>query len=83
MGQSGCLGCDTFKDVVHEGIHDGHGFAADTSVWVYLLKYLVDVNEVGFLSSLLTFLVGITNGLGLTLAAFLAPLLAGFGGIAR
>ena len=39
---------DTFEDIVDEGVHDGHTLLGDSSIWVYLLQYLVDVGGVGF-----------------------------------
>ena len=64
VGKTGGLGGDTLEDVVHEGVHDGHGLGADTSVGVDLLQDLVDVDRVRFLP-LLTFLLAITLGDGL------------------
>ena len=49
MGQSGSLGGDSFKDVVDEGVHDGHGFGGDSGVWVDLLQDFVDVDGEAFL----------------------------------
>ena len=43
-----CLSSDTLKDIVDEGVHDGHTLLGDSSIWVYLLQYLVDVGGVGF-----------------------------------
>ena len=62
--QSGRFGGDALKDVVYEGIHDGHGFAANAGVGVHLLEHLVDVDEVGLLSPLFVLLVGISDGFG-------------------
>ena len=50
MGKSGSIGGDALKDVVHERVHDAHGFAGDTSVRVNLLQHLVDVDGIAFLS---------------------------------
>lgn len=46
VGQTGSLSGDTLEDVVDKGVHDGHGFAADSSVGVHLLQHLVDVDSV-------------------------------------
>ena len=62
--QSGSFGGDALKDVVHEGIHDGHGFAANAGVGMHLLEHLVDVDEVGLLSPFFVLLVGISDGFG-------------------
>ena len=43
------------KDVVDEGVHDGHTFLGHTSVGVDLFQYLVNVNSEGFYSSLFSF----------------------------
>ena len=37
------LGCNALKGVVDERVHDGHGFATDTGVWVHLFENFVDV----------------------------------------
>ena len=47
VGESAGLGGDALEDVVHEGVHDGHGLWADASVGVHLLEHLVDVDGVG------------------------------------
>ena len=39
---------DTFKDIVDEGVHDGHTLLADSSIGVDLLQDLVDVRRVRF-----------------------------------
>ena len=36
----------TRSGIVNEGVHDGHGTAGDTSLWVNLLQYFVDVRAV-------------------------------------
>ncbi len=43
---------DSLEDVVDKGVHDAHGLAWDTSVWVDLLQDLVDVDGISFLPSL-------------------------------
>ena len=40
VGKSGGLGSDALEDVVHEGVHDGHGLGGDTSVGVDLFEHL-------------------------------------------
>ena len=49
------FGGDFTKDVVDEGVHDGHTFLGHTSVGVDLFQYLVNVNSEGFYSSLFSF----------------------------
>ena len=72
VSETGSFSCDPLEDVVHEGVHDGHSFRADSGVGVHLLQDLVDVDGVGFLPLPLAFLVtGNTSGL-------LACLLLGF-----
>ena len=56
---------DALKDVVHERVHDGHGFGGDASVGVDLLEHLVDVDGVGFLPLPLLLLVAGAHGLSL------------------
>ena len=38
---------DFVKNVVNEGVHDGHCLGGDTGIWVDLLQHLVDVDLVG------------------------------------
>ena len=65
--KAGSLTSNTLEDVVHEGVHDGHGLAGDTSVGVNLLQHLVDVDGVGLTPLLLAFLVSFGDGfLGLS-----------------
>lgn len=75
VGQTGSLSSDALKDVVHERVHDGHGFGAHTGVGVDLLQHLVDVRGVGFLPLLSALLA-----VGTTSSGLLAGL---FGGLAR
>jgi len=72
VSKSRGLSGDPLKDVVHKGVHDGHGLGADTSVGVDLLEDLVDVDGVGFLPLLLSLLVSSDT------AGLLACLLLGF-----
>ena len=48
----GRLRGNLLEDVVDEGVHDGHGFLGDSSLWVNLLEDSVDVDGEG-LGSLL------------------------------
>ena len=48
---------NSFKDVVHEAVHDWHCFGADSSLGVNLLQHFVDVERVGFSSLLFLLLV--------------------------
>ena len=75
VGESWCLSSDPLEDVIHEAVHDGHGFAGDASVWVHLLQYFVDVDRVGFPPLPLLFPVSRTSGLRLS-GGLLEPLLA-------
>ena len=63
VSQAAGLSCDTLEDVIHEGIHDGHGLGAHTGVRVDLLQDLVDVDGVGFPPPPLALLVPSTGGL--------------------
>jgi hypothetical protein len=40
------LRSDAFKDVVDEGVHDGHALLGDSRIRVDLLEHLVDVRRV-------------------------------------
>ena len=68
VGETGRLSRDPLEDVVHEGVHDGHGFGGDSSVGVDLLQDFVDVDGEGFLPLLPSlFLVAGSDGfLGLS-----------------
>lgn len=65
VSQAGSLGGDSLKDIVDKAVHDGHGFAGDTSVGVHLFQHLVDVDGVGFLPPPPALLVAGPLGLGL------------------
>lgn len=65
VSQSGCLGSDALEDVVHEGVHDGHGLGADSSVGVDLLQNFVDVDGVRFPPPPLLLLLAGSCGFGL------------------
>ena len=78
VGETAGLGSDTLEDVVHEGVHDGHGLAGDTSVGVDLLQHLVDVDRVGFPPPPALLLVSGTLGLSLG-GGLLGSLGCGFG----
>ena len=65
VGETGSLGCDALKDVIHEGVHDRHGLGRDTCVGVNLSQHLVDVDAVAFPPPPLPLLVPSTLGLGL------------------
>lgn len=57
VGQARGFGSDALENVIHEGIHDRHGLAADTSVRVHLFQDFVDVDSEGFLPTLLPLLL--------------------------
>ena len=65
VGKTRSLTGDSLKDVVHERVHDGHGFAGDSSVGVHLLEHLVDVDGVALPPFPPALLVPSTLGLGL------------------
>ena len=75
MSQARSLSCNTFKDVIHERVHDGHSLGGDTSVRVDLLQHLVDVDAVGLLPPALLLLVALGDRL-----LGLAGLLSSFSG---
>ena len=74
VSQAGSFGSDALEDVVHERVHDAHGFAGDTSVRVNLLQHLVDVDSIAFLSLSSPLLLSFSPGLCLSgsLLAFLS-----------
>jgi len=63
----GGLTGDTLKDVVDEGVQDGHGLVGDTGIGVDLLQDLVDVGRVSLGASLLASLAALSLGLALLL----------------
>ena len=50
VSQTRSFGSDAFENVVDEAVHDAHGFAGHTSIWMYLLQNLVDIDSVRFLA---------------------------------
>ena len=64
VSKTGSFSSDTFEDIVDEGVHDAHGLGGDTSVRVDLLQHLVDVDSIGLLALVATFLVTLGNSLG-------------------
>ena len=58
------LQSNTLKDVVHKGVHDGHGLVGDASVGVNLLQHLVDKRSIGLVVLLLTASLGGSDLLG-------------------
>ena len=71
VGKSGGFARDAFENIVNERVHDGHGFAGDSSVGMDLLHHLVDIDGEALLSLLPAFLlVGGADGL-LGLSGFL------------
>ena len=62
------LGGNLLEDIVDEGVHDGHGFLGDSSLWVNLLEDSVDVDGESLgslldsLDDLLALLVGFLTG---------------------
>jgi hypothetical protein len=46
-GQLSCLTGNTIKDIIDEGVHDGHTLLGDTGIGMDLLQHLVDVGRVG------------------------------------
>ncbi|KAK6009987.1 hypothetical protein OSTOST_25051 [Ostertagia ostertagi] len=71
--QTRCLSSDALENVIHERVHDRHGFRGDTGVGVHLLEHTVDVDRVALLALVLPLLVSSTAGL-LALRGFLGSL---------
>ena len=65
VSEAGGFCGDALEDVVDEGVHDGHGFAADAGVGVHLLEHLVDVDGVALPPPLPALLVAAALGFGL------------------
>jgi len=65
VSQSGGLSSDALEDVIHKGVHDGHGLGADPGIRVDLLQHFVDVDRVGFPPPPLLLLLARPGGLSL------------------
>ena len=78
VSQTRGFSSNALKDVVHERVHDGHGFAGDTGVGMDLLQNLIDVDSIRFLPLLLLLLVSLGDVL-LGLAGLLRSFSRGFG----
>ena len=48
VSKAGSFSSDALEDVIHERVHDAHGFAGDASVGVHLLHDFVDVDGIAF-----------------------------------
>ena len=62
VSQTRGLGSDALKDIIDERVHDIHGLAGDSGVWVDLLQHLVDVDAVAFPPLPSAFLVAGAHG---------------------
>ena len=78
VGKAGSFGSNPLEDVVHEGVHDGHGLGGDTGVGVDLLQHLVDVDAVGLLPAALLLLITLGDRF-LGLSGLLGSLSGGLG----
>ena len=78
VGQTRGFSCNALEDVVDEGVHDAHGFAADASVGMHLLQNFVDVDGVTLPPPPSLLLVGGTGGLCLA-GGLLSSFRCGFG----
>jgi len=54
IGQLGGFIGDSLEDIVDKRVHDAHGLAGDTSIWMNLLEDLVDVDGIGLLPLLVS-----------------------------
>ena len=77
VSKTASLGWDPLENVVHERIHDWHGFGWDPCIRVHLFQDFVDVDGVRFLPPPLLFLVAGAHGL--SLAGFLSSFAWNFG----
>ena len=65
VGETGSLGGDSLKDIIHEAVHDIHGFAGNTGIGMYLLQHLVDVDSIALPPPPLSLLIPSSLGFGL------------------
>ena len=80
LDQLAGLASNALKDVVDEGVHDGHGAFADASVGVDLLEHLVDVRGVGLDTLGLAFASFASGGFAFALGLALSGLALASGG---
>ena len=64
--QLGRLICDSLEDVVDKRVHNAHGLGGDARVGMHLLEHLIDVDSVGLLALLVTFLRAVGFGAALS-----------------
>ncbi len=80
VAQAAGLRGDALEDVVHEGVHDGHGLRGDANVVMHLAQHLVHVDVEGFLALHLALLL-LRAHRGALLHLRAAALVAGAGGL--
>jgi hypothetical protein len=78
--QLASLTSDALKEIVDEGVHDGHGALGDASVGVNLLEHLEDVRAVGLNTASAALLASSLGGFALALSAGFALALCGGSG---
>lgn len=61
MSEAGSFCGDAFEYVVHEAVHDAHGFAGDAGVGMHLLQNFVNVDGVAFLPPTFLLLVSLRD----------------------
>lgn len=61
VSQTRCFGSNAFENIINKTVHDTHGFARNTSVWMHLLQHFVDVDRIRFLTLALLLLVAFRN----------------------
>ena len=65
VSESGGFSSDSLEDIIDKTVHDIHGFAGNTSIGMYLLQHLVDVDSITFPPPPLPFLISRTLGFSL------------------
>ncbi|KAF4389706.1 hypothetical protein F8388_009839 [Cannabis sativa] len=73
--EPGSFLCQLLKDIVYEAVHNTHGFAGDSYIWMNLFQDLEYINLIGFDALLRSFLLLVSDGS----TAFLWELLSGLG----
>ena len=61
VSQTRCFGGNAFENIINKTVHDTHGFARNTSVWMHLLQHFVDVDGIRFLTLAFLLLVAFRN----------------------
>lgn len=77
VGQAGSFRSNPFENIIYKTVHDTHGFAGNSCVWMDLLQNFIDVNGVTFLPPSLLFLI-VLGDIFLSFSCFLGSFSTSF-----